>query len=290
MTIGELPADIRQALESLPWAENGVLWGIRYSRNRMWNHTHILDVKTAAQQGIVEQGQGGDLILDHDGAGMESVPDVMPGTWQPLVQVHRAKGIVRTSRVKRVVWFGRFPVLEVEAFGPAAGVPVPGDSGSIFFMRDRQGNVLVVGMAIQAAWLSFARPSTTQQGLMLTDAESEESMRWLLSGRSPIEKPGNASGDTEIVTPPKLDELGVVFLQAELVELRKAKQGLEDRVEKLLEQNAELTEAGVKALEQVHQLRTENAGLRDTLAAERTQAAALRVGLEMVGKEMGWIR
>jgi len=67
-------------------------------------------------------------------------------------------------------------------------------------------------------------------------------------------------------------------------------EALQDRIDQLLLQNAELTEAGVKALEDVKRLRDENAGLRDTLAAERTQAAALRVGLEMVGKEMGWGR
>lgn len=52
----------------------------------------------------------------------------------------------------------------------------------------------------------------------------------------------------------------------------------------------ELAADVMRLQDQVKLYYDENASLRDTLANERTAAAGLRLGLEMLGKEMGWAR
>lgn len=185
MTIADIPSDIIAVLNALPWSESGALWGIRYSRSEMWNHTHIIPLNMAQHQGILAQDSAGNLILKHDGAGVDPVADKLPGIGQPVLQIHRSKGIVRTSRVSRVVAFGRFPILDLEPYGPAAGEPISGDSGSIFFMRDKSGRPVVVGMAIYAGWMPFARPGVSDQDPELTISQSENAMIDLLRQPAP---------------------------------------------------------------------------------------------------------
>ena len=74
-------------------------------------------------------------------------------------------------------------------------------------------------------------------------------------------------------------------------------EALQDRIDELVAQNSKLEEriaVLVKEWNDIHDVNTsfraENAGLRDTLAAERSEAAALRGPLEMLGKAMGWAK
>lgn len=182
MTINDIPKDILTTLNALPWADNGILWGIRYEKDKMWNHSHIIPTSMVQHQGVLRQ-EGGNYILKHDGAGIDPVPEKLPGIGQPVLQVHRAKGIVRTSRVKRVVVNSAFPIFELEPYGPAAGEPIPGDSGSIFFARDENLKPAVLGMAIHQGWLSFARPGTTQQYAALSESESLDEMNAILGSK-----------------------------------------------------------------------------------------------------------
>jgi hypothetical protein len=160
MTITDLPQDIQSALNRLAWHENGILWGLRYSSKRMFNHTHTLDAGMMRGLKIIFQGPGGELVIDHDGAGKDDILPQIPGIGTAVVQIQRAKGIVRTSRIHRVGFYGgnTWGQIDLEGFGPAAGPPVGGDSGSVCFYRDITGIVRPLGICIYGGTTSYPMP------------------------------------------------------------------------------------------------------------------------------------
>lgn len=157
MNITDLPKDIQDALNALAWSEQGILWLLRYNKIQGYNHSHTLPLGMASQLGIVQQWPTGDLLLNHDGARIDPIRAMIPPIGTPVVQIHRAKNIVRTSVVNGVSQT-KWPVISLVPGGPAAGIPIAGDSGSICFWRDFYGNVMVLGIVEYAGTCCYPYP------------------------------------------------------------------------------------------------------------------------------------
>ena len=186
MKITDLPKDIQDALNALAWSENGYLWGLRYNEERMYQHTHTLPIDMATRQGIIERWPTGDMMLRHDGARIDPIRAMIPPIGTPVVQIQRAKNIVRTSVVNGVSQT-KWPVISLVPGGPAAGIPIAGDSGSICFWRDSYGNVMVLGIVEYSGTCCYPYPDAR-----IDTFNAPVTFDHLLG----------KTGDTEIVTPP----------------------------------------------------------------------------------------
>lgn len=122
--------------------------------------------------------------------------------------------------------------------------------------------------------LRFNRSQKTNVYVVTLRSKSGQSSEWHLSPMVFTKPPAVEPEKSDPATPDAGASIVVEKLRRELEDERKRADRLADDVKRLEDQ-----------LKLYHD---ENASLRDTLANERTAAAGLRLGLEMLGKEMGW--
>lgn len=179
-----IPKSLLDAMAKLPWAENGMLNELPAGGNATFSNTHT-DYADPYGTPIDEFNPRPDIngankvSLYANNISADWVVTELPPRGTAVWQIKgRTPQIVRTS-VLQNYGIGQFVLGVLSPAGPAPGVPIGGDSGSLCFVR-KNGRWLVLGIVNFGSTVSlpfWTTPLTTKAGRVLAATANTSAVR-----------------------------------------------------------------------------------------------------------------